>query len=131
MPQRLTARPSPSYAAARLVSILSSVSVACWVTADCSAMVQSRLVYAVPAPAHSPAPDSAPTLALIVCYIRNPNTSQGALVKSWVTPRYRSVVCTLAWPKLSWICSNGALPLCASLANVLRKSCGATVKPSC
>jgi|SRR5579871_1827238 len=52
----------------------------------------------------------------------SPRWSHGASVRSCLTPRYRSVVMTDACPRLSWICSKAALPLCASLANVRRRS---------
>jgi hypothetical protein len=52
----------------------------------------------------------------------SPRWSHGASVRSCLTPRYRSVVMTDACPRLSWICSRAALPLCASLANVRRRS---------
>ena len=51
-----------------------------------------------------------------------PSRSHGASVKSCFTPKYRSVVVIDACPKLNWICSSCALPLCASFANVRRRS---------
>ena len=54
--------------------------------------------------------------------IVSPRWSQGASVRSCLTPKYRSVVVTEACPRLNWICSRAALPLCANLANVRRRS---------
>ena len=57
----------------------------------------------------------------------SPRWSHGASCRSCRTPRYFSVVTILAWPSESWICSIAALPLWASLAEVRRRSWGATL----
>src|ERR1019366_1335769 len=46
-------------------------------------------------------------------------------MRSCLVPRYRSVVWTLAWPRIIWICSSSAPAARQSLAQVRRASCGA------
>src|SRR6516225_2707361 len=51
--------------------------------------------------------------------------SFGACTKSCFVPKYRSVVCTEAWPRSNWICSSSPPAARHSLAHVRRQSWGA------
>ena len=42
-------------------------------------------------------------------------------------PKYRSVVCTEAWPNRNWICSSSPPLAWHNFAQVRRRSCGATL----
>jgi hypothetical protein len=74
---------------------------------------------------HKTRAKSVDSARLVYTAIRSLIPSFGAWTRSCLVPRYRSVVCTEAWPNRSWICSSSPPAARHIFAHDLLRSWGA------